>query len=64
LITALKNVPLNEILDKTTLESATQVELADLRKTFEQPWKRWHSVRTVCSFTSFTLLVIGLLFNK
>lgn len=64
LITALKNVPLNEILDKTILESATQVELADLRKTFEQPWNRWHAVRTVCSFTSFILLIIGMIFNK
>lgn len=64
LITALKNVPLNEILDKTILENATQVELADLRKTFEQPWNRWHAVRTVCSFTSFILLIIGMIFNK
>ncbi|MDY2586810.1 anthrone oxygenase family protein [Winogradskyella aquimaris] len=64
LITIFKNVPLNEILDKTVLETATNVELSELRKTFEQPWNQWHMVRTVCSFTSFALLVTGLLFNK
>jgi uncharacterized membrane protein len=64
LITAIKNVPLNEILNKTVLENATQVELADLRKTFEQPWDRWHAVRTVCSFISFTLLIIGTIFSE
>ncbi len=64
LVTIFKNVPLNEILDKTILETATKVELADLRKTFEQPWSRWHMVRTVCSFASFTLLLIGLMYNK
>lgn len=64
LVTFFKNVPLNEILDKTVLETASNVELAELRKTFEQPWNRWHMIRTVCSFTSFALLVTGLLFNK
>ena len=64
LITAFKNVPLNEILDKTNLESATQVELKNLRKTFEQPWNQWHAIRTVCSIISFSLLVIGMVFNK
>ncbi|UAM99053.1 DUF1772 domain-containing protein [Polaribacter litorisediminis] len=64
LVTIFKNVPLNEILDKTVLETASNVELAELRKTFEQPWNRWHLIRSVCSFTSFVLLVIGLLFNK
>jgi uncharacterized membrane protein len=64
LVTIFKNVPLNEILDKTVLETASNVELAELRKTFEQPWNRWHMIRTICSFTSFALLVIGLLFNK
>lgn len=37
LVTIFKNVPLNEILDKTVLETASNVELTELRKTFEQP---------------------------
>ncbi|MDV7140183.1 DUF1772 domain-containing protein [Maribacter sp. TH_r10] len=64
LVTVFKNVPLNEILDKTVLDTASNVELAELRKTFEKAWNRWHIIRTACSFTSFTLLVTGLIFNK
>lgn len=64
LVTIFKNVPLNELLDKTILETATKVELADLRETFEKPWNRWHMVRTICSFSSFALALIGLIYNK
>lgn len=64
LVTIFKNVPLNEILDNAVLETATKVELAELRKTFEQPWNRWHMLRTVCSFTSFALLLIGWVYNN
>jgi len=64
LVTIFKNVPLNEVLDSTVLETATKVELADLRKAFEQPWNRWHMVRTVCSLASFSLLLMGLVSNK
>ncbi len=63
-VTVFKNVPLNELLDKTVLETATKVELADLRKTFEQPWNRWHMLRTVCSFASFIALLIGFIYHK
>ncbi|TLF44807.1 anthrone oxygenase family protein [Maribacter aurantiacus] len=64
LVTVFKNVPLNEILDTTVLEKATQLELADLRKTFEEPWNKWHTVRTVCSTLSFILLLTGIIVNK
>ncbi len=64
LITIFKNVPLNELLDNALLEKATKVELADLRKTFEHSWNRWHMVRTICSFTSFSLLLMGWVYNK
>ncbi|KAA2217204.1 anthrone oxygenase family protein [Maribacter flavus] len=64
LVTVFKNVPLNELLDTTVLEKATQLELADLRKTFEGPWNKWHAVRTVCSTLSFILLLTGIIVNK
>ncbi|MFX0557752.1 DUF1772 domain-containing protein [Maribacter sp. CXY002] len=64
LVTVFKNVPLNELLDNTVLEKASQIELADLRKTFEQPWNNWHTVRTVCSTISFILLLMGIIVNK
>ena len=60
-VTLFKNVPLNEILDKTVLETASELELEALRKNFEKSWKQWHLVRTVSSLASFALLLFGLL---
>jgi uncharacterized membrane protein len=64
LITVLKNVPLNEMLDKTVLENLSTIELKELRTKFEQPWNRWHIQRTISSFTAFSLLLIGIIYNK
>ncbi len=64
LITVFKNVPLNEILDKTMLENLSKLELKTLRTQFEKPWKFWHDIRTITSFLAFFLLLIGLINNK
>jgi uncharacterized membrane protein len=64
LITILGNVPLNEILDNTNLEILSEVELQDLRNRFEKPWNNWHTVRTISSFSSFALLIIGMYYLK
>lgn len=64
IITVFKNVPLNEILDKTILENLSAAELKELRTKFKQPWNRWHIQRTITSFTSFSLLIIGLIYSK
>lgn len=64
LITVFKNVPLNELLDKTVLENLSTFELNELRTKFEKPWNRWHIQRTIASFTAFSLLLIGIIYNK
>ncbi len=64
LVTILGNVPLNEILDKMDLEILSKSEIQEFRNKFEQPWKRWHFIRTITSFSSFTLLLIGLIYTK
>jgi uncharacterized membrane protein len=64
LVTVFKNVPLNELLDKTVLENLSAAKLKELRTKFEKPWNRWHIQRTIASFTAFALLVTGLIFNK
>jgi uncharacterized membrane protein len=61
LVTIFGNVPLNEVLDKSNLEVLSKVELQELRNKFEQPWNRWHSIRTFSSFSAFLLLIIGML---
>ena len=63
-VTVFKNVPLNEILDKTDLAIASTEDLKILRQQFEVPWKQWHLVRTICSIASFSLLLYGLLLNN
>ena len=64
LVTVFGNVPLNEVLDKSNLESLSNIELQELRNKFEQPWNRWHTIRTLSSFTSFVILLIGMLYSK
>ncbi|GAA4270460.1 DUF1772 domain-containing protein [Hyunsoonleella aestuarii] len=64
LVTIFGNVPLNEVLDKSNLEALSTVELQELRNKFEQPWNRWHSIRTLSSFSAFVLLIIGMLYIK
>ena len=63
-VTILGNVPLNEILDKSHLDTFSKVELQELRQKFEQPWNQWHTVRTISSFLSFALLLIGLIYTS
>lgn len=61
LVTVLGNVPLNEILDKTDLLSASSEELTQLRERFENPWNSFHRIRIWSSLLSFVLLAISLL---
>ncbi len=64
LVTIFGNVPLNEILDKSKLETLSKIELQELRNKFEQAWNNWHTIRTVSSFSAFVLLIIGMLYTK
>lgn len=64
LVTVFGNVPLNEILDTSNLEVLSKIELQELRDKFEQPWNRWHTIRTASSIFSFLLLIAGTLYSK
>lgn len=64
LVTILGNVPLNEVLNKSHLEELSKIELQELRNKFEQPWNRWHTIRTISSFSAFVLLIMGILYSK
>lgn len=64
LVTIFGNVPLNEVLDKSNLEALSKIELQELRNKFEQPWNRWHTIRTLTSFSAFVLLIVGMLYSK
>ncbi len=62
--TIIKNIPLNEMLDKTNLESLTINEIKQTRAAFETPWNRWHFLRTTTSLFSFLILLIGAFYSK
>lgn len=64
IVTIFGNVPLNEMLDQSPLETLSTLELKELRQRFEQPWNQWHSIRTITSFLAFILLLIGFLYTK
>ena len=63
-VTIFKNVPLNEMLDKTDLVLATAEEIKTLRQKIENPWNQWHMVRTCSSIASFMLLTLGLFISN
>lgn len=60
-ITIACNVPLNEMLDKFDIQSATDNQLQDMRTQFEAGWNRWHLVRTIASIIAFLTLIVPLL---
>ena len=60
-ITIVCNVPLNDMLDGLNIQSATDVQLQDMRSKFEIGWNKWHLVRTVAAIASFVALIIPLL---
>ncbi|KAB8155154.1 DUF1772 domain-containing protein [Kordia sp. TARA_039_SRF] len=62
IVTIFGNVPLNELLDKTNLATASAEELQQLRTKFEVRWNRFHFIRTLTSTLSFGSLVIALMY--
>jgi uncharacterized membrane protein len=64
LMTVLGNVPLNEMIDKVDLLSATPEELASLREQFEVRWNRFHIVRTITTSLSFGLLIVSIVLHS
>lgn len=58
-VTIVGNVPLNNMLDSADLSTASTEQLAELRKAFEDPWNRWHAIRTWAVIFSLVLSVIA-----
>jgi uncharacterized membrane protein len=57
LVTSLRNVPLNNKLEKLKSE-----DFKDVFLWYKKPWNFWHNIRTFFGITSFLLLTINLLF--
>ena len=64
-VTVLGNIPLNELLDKSNLDTMSINELKILRSSIEVKWNNFNLVRSISSGLSFILLIISYLFlNK
>ena len=60
-VTVSGNIPLNEILDKTNLESITSEEIKTLRKSVEVKWNNFNLIRCISSAITFILLIVSFL---
>ena len=60
-VTLSGNIPLNEILDKTNLESITSEEIKTLRKSIEVKWNNFNLICCISSGITFILLIISFL---
>ena len=58
-VTVSGNIPLNEILDKTNLESITSEEIKTLRKSIEVKWNNFNLIRCISSAITFSATELG-----
>ncbi|GAB3947490.1 DUF1772 domain-containing protein [Spirosoma harenae] len=63
-ITAMGNIPLNNMLESFSIQTASAEEMANLRARFEMPWNNWHMIRTVASVIALVLMVMACLSPK
>lgn len=63
-ITIFGNVPLNDMLDKADLASASVETVQKLRSDFEDPWNNFHSIRTIATVLALIFSVVGALQNQ
>ena len=64
-VTVLGNIPLNEVLDKSNLDTMSSNDLKVLRSSIEVKWNNFNLVRSISSGLSFILIIISYLFlNK
>lgn len=60
-ITAAGNVPLNDRLEKFVINDASADDQAEMRRAYEKPWNRLHTVRTGFAVVSATLLITAVI---
>ena len=63
-VTVFGNIPLNEILDKTNLETITLEEIKALRSTIENKWNNFNLIRSISSGITFLLLIFSILLSN
>lgn len=60
-VTAGRNVPLNNRLEAEDLDGITEEDAKRIREYYEGPWNFWQYVRTWASFIGLILLIVAVL---
>ena len=60
-VTVFGNIPLNELLDKTNLETISLEEITALRSLIEDKWNNFNLIRSISSVITFLLLILSFL---
>jgi uncharacterized membrane protein len=63
-ITAIGNVPLNNMLASFDISTASSEAIDDVRLKFEAPWNNLHSIRTVISVAVLVLVICACMGEK
>ncbi|MCF2506129.1 DUF1772 domain-containing protein [Dyadobacter sp. CY107] len=58
-LTVMGNVPLNDALASFDISSATASEIAQQRTLFEQPWNKFHAIRTLSAVAAFVFTLLA-----
>lgn len=59
-VTILGNVPLNNLVDRFDIATASQADIQALRQKFETSWNTLNHIRTFANILSFLLAIISL----
>ncbi|WP_257656319.1 anthrone oxygenase family protein [Parapedobacter lycopersici] len=59
-VTMFGNVPLNNMIARFNLNTATPEDILSLRERFEAPWNKLNLIRTVAAVLSFLLAVLSI----
>jgi len=65
IVTIIGNLPLNDLIDKSVLESLSKIEIIELREKYEIKWNKLHLIRTITSTSTFFILIaVSIINNK
>ena len=62
-VTLFGNVPLNNMIARFDVDTATPKDILSLRERFETPWNNLNLIRTVAAILSFLLAVLSIKFK-
>ncbi|MBC7887984.1 MAG: DUF1772 domain-containing protein [Ferruginibacter sp.] len=63
-VTVFGNIPLNELLEKFDISTATQKDIVFMRQMFENSWNKYHTIRTIAAILTFCLTIIAVIKQK